>query len=196
MSITDTNLIYVSGKASVGKSVISEHMAKDINFKLISLDELIRDDFDGNYRLYQTPTNNPNDLVNRWEFVTKIRQIILEYKDCVIEGTIKDNELIKEIFHGYHFIFCYIEPLDEKSYFRNMSKRFEQDPTNYGRIGFLKIMDTNEFKGEGLNDFISNGIDGTIIQEIIKRCSITQFKKVTDLRNQYSNDFKIVRMLN
>lgn len=184
--------IYVSGKGAVGKSTFAKQLAQQLNFVLISLDDVIHNEFADNFELYLPNGAFPYDTVN---FVSRVRELILESSiKCVVEGTIKCNDLINQIFCGFpQFTFYYIIPIDECTYARNIRERFLAEPEKYGRLGFLKKMDV-DYKALMMMDYNINGINGTIINDIINQVASCQYKKINELLEYYHTQFHDIKI--
>lgn len=175
-------LIFVSGRGASGKSTIAEKISRDLGFKLISLDEIIRHEFDGNFQLYSQGD----------EFIQRIRELIDQHKYCVIEGMIQSNLIIKQIFHGYMFTFCYIKPRNIIPYLERIRTRFIESPGNYGRLGFLRKCEARI----GLKDYEINGINGHEISQIIDQSGKTEIEVSNKFCAQYQRDFQVMILSN
>ena len=100
------------------------------------------------FKIYNEKKIDENEL-SKNQFVEIIKKIIKQHKKVVVEGQL-NIRLINEIAEN------------KKSWMNNLKKRFEKDPANYGRIGWMEALDEADGK-KGLNDYIKNGIDGIII---------------------------------
>ncbi len=122
--IIGTRLIYVGGKGGVGKSTITTKIASSFdNFKVTNLDEVIRNDFGGRFDIY-LPSG---DIFMKMQFASHISSILREPCNHVIEGTIKDENLISLIFGLEEFLFILVEPRDRETYKGFITKRFCED---------------------------------------------------------------------
>lgn len=125
-------------------------------------------------------------------FIDYIKDKIKKYKRVIIEGTIKDIDMINKIIDN-KCKFVFVAPIDEKTYLYNLTDRFVESPDNYGRINFIAIKDTNK---DGLNDYKKNGINGKIITKLLKDVAHEQYKKICDLYDYYANHFNVKKVYN
>jgi len=202
-SVSSYGLIYISGRGGVGKSTIAEKFSRDLGFTLIALDELIRQEFDSDFKLYNKGKHLNQHKVstqqNQGRFIQRIRDLITLHKFCVIEGMIRSNEIIQEIFHGYAFTFCYVKPSNIDAYLQNIRKRFIESPDNYGRLGFLRRYDESHqacHQSIGLKDFKINGIDGLVIQQVIVESGKAEIEESERFCQQYQQEFQVIILIN
>lgn len=202
-------IIIISGKAASGKSYYGKLYEKK-GYYLISCDELVRKLYkkfeegipkDDIFMIYQ-PTKNYDqyeDIKNnkKWKkymrkakkyFVRFIKKKIKKHKKVVIEGTIKDIDMIKDILGHYRYKFLFVKPKDEKIYLQNLTDRFVESPDNYGRIGFIGIKDKDK---EGVLDYKKNGINGEKISKLLKNVASEQYIKIRDLHEYYAEHFYV-----
>jgi hypothetical protein len=185
-----TNILIV-GYAGAGKSFLSKKYQK--THVVINADEIIRTFLkidDSAFDIYQT--NIPDSLLNiKNKFIESVK-MITDNKSFVIEGQLKNVHLIKEIYgNESKFQIIVVKPKNVKSYIKNLKSRFESDPANYGRLGFLENSDISNGK-QGLNDYIKNGIKGKIINELINKVAGERFYKHDELEKYYKNHFSNV----
>lgn len=181
------DLIYISGRG--GKTTIASQLAKQYNVAIISLDDIIEKELGGNFKIYQP---NNNHAKEKKLLVDTVRKFILKNNGrCIVEGTIKDNSMIKDIFAGYIFTFYYVVLVDRQSYIKNVEKRFISEPERHGNLGFLRRMDANN---EILHEFNKNGIDSEIVKVFFEKAVDSVFERINTLYIQYCADFEVVQI--
>lgn len=188
------DIVFIVGYAGSGKSYLSNEYKKK-KFFIISSDEIIRN------CLMETPLDIKHfgiysedklkDLKeSKNKFVKLIAQLIKKHKKVVIEGQL-NKILIRDITRASNtdnFNVILVMPSNKNVYIKHLKKRFMDDPANYGRIGFIKILDEENGKN-GLNDYIKNGIDGKIIKKLIRDAANSKYHKHNDLRKYYTKHF-------
>jgi hypothetical protein len=168
-------------------------------YYILSTDEIIRNNLmkDPNdtvhFSLYIEKRINREDLqASRVKFVSIIKKIIKKHKKIIIEGQL-NSILIGEIADNKKFDIILVKPKNKKTYTKNIINRFIEDPTNYGRIGWMKT--NNELnKKKGLHDYIKNGINGKIIQKLLKTAVEQKYhvhNKLHDYYKQHYNNLQI-----
>lgn len=158
----DNNLIYITGKGAVGKSTVAK-MYREKGYELVSLDKLIKEKIlphfekllseDEIFAIYNLGDNGK--IINKAKemFKKMVKNIIAGRKGkMVVEGSIADNKLIKYLF-GNIFTLLYVMPSSSIDYKNKIMARFNENSCNYGRLRFLKSVDTN---GNALKDFLKN----------------------------------------
>ncbi len=133
---------------------------------------------------------DPQTLYDKRQLVQEVRRLIHVHQYVIVEGLIRDVALVKSMFHGFQFMFLYIEPIDLMSYTRNVMMRFLENPHQYGRLTFLRNMDHNRHCS-GLTDFVQNGIHGQMIQRLIHDGASYRFPLAQDLFETYSEHFSV-----
>jgi dephospho-CoA kinase len=199
--------IYISGKGASGKSTYA-NIFKQKGYYVVHLDDVIKDkifvlfknhienntiSFCDLFKIYRNDvkSNILNEI--KIKFIEIIKEYIKKYDKCVIEGTIKDVQMIKDIFDGFEFKFYYVIPKNIESYTRNITSRFIKEPNDYGRLGFIQSEDSNK---NALNDFNENGINGMIISKLLKKVGDEQYKKIKELYDFYNKDFVVEIFVN
>lgn len=193
----ENKVVFVSGKGATGKSTFAKTFK---GYYLISLDEIIR--ISVAKRLGITENKKIAELFNLYKveecselilkakeiFVEFVREEISKHYQVIVEGTIKDNGLIKKIFEGYEFTFYYMKPKTMEEYEMRIKQRFIESPDIYGRLGFLEKSDKDK---KALLDFKENGIDGKVISNFIRVSANEQYKIIEDLYQYYAKEFSL-----
>lgn len=208
---TDYNrkdIIFIAGKAGSGKSYIAKKFEAQ-GYILVSMDEVIRNtiipkftkeiknELKGEvwriFRIYREgnygPIINKIQQVFAREIRHKIRAERKKGNKVVVEGSLWNNKVIREIFGIDHeFTFYFMKPKSEDIYIERLKDRFEEDPNNYGRLGFIKGSDKG---GEALNDYKKNGINGDIIKRLLEEVGKKEYKRVKEWYDHYNKEFDI-----
>lgn len=126
-----TEVIYISGKTSTGKSTLSHKIANEHSYAIIELDEVI-------YSLKSKPNHNRfiesyierDNTILLNEFVNTVVDLIesaLKYSPGVaVEGAIANIQTFHEIFGTFkeQLSFVYIHPKNIDEYIRRLTLRF------------------------------------------------------------------------
>lgn len=190
-----TKNILIVGYAGAGKSFLSKKY-KTKNYIVIDADETIRElllknksDLRG-FDIYQSSIPD-NLLPFKNEFIEFVRNKTQNEK-FVVEGQLKNVTMIKELFGDeQNFNIIVVQPKNEKSYIKNIKLCFKNDPANYGRLGFLENADDKNNR-QALNDYIKNGFNGKIIDQLINDGAKSRYFKHAELEEYYKNNFKNV----
>lgn len=194
----EPNIILIVGKAAVGKSTLSNKFRED-GYIIISMDDIIKEKIipviDNlkrepwiAFRLYKDDYSN-NIINNARElFINEIIKLIDPNKKIVIEGSLTDQKTIAKIFSNINFKLYYVRPIDINTYILHIKDRFVDNPTDYGRIGFLRSADIN---GLALDDYVKNGINGKIINELIQKVVESEYSKIEETYNHYLKYFDV-----
>ena len=203
------NIIFITGKAASGKSSVAKKFEKDGYF-LLSLDELIRHElalemkneidaeFNGDYtylyRLYRNDDNTQIISKARNLFIKTVKDIITKHKKIVIEGSLWNNDAIRQIFgKDDEFTFYFVKPKNEEIYLERLKLRFIEDPNNYGCLGFLW---KNDADGKALKDYNKNGINGKLINNLINTVGKKEYARVDEWINRYKDEFLKMQIYN
>jgi hypothetical protein len=186
------NIIFITGKGATGKTFISKQYEK-LGYHIISTDLIIKDHISNKFPNISPwtdiygPDYNPNIKEAKTFFANIIKQQIYDnnYINIIVEGSIKDEILIKEIF-GNDIIIHFVKPYNNTIYTNRCLERFKSDPDNYGNLWFIKDQDLNN---QALKDYKNNN-DKKIIK-IINDISKIEYKKIEDQYNYYCKYFKV-----
>jgi len=196
------NIIFITGKAASGKSSVAKKFEQD-GYLLVSLDEIVRrelatefknevqTEFGGDYsylyRVYRDDDYSPTIKKARNMLVKIIKDIINSNKKVVVEGSLWNNNAIRQIFgKDDDFTFYFVKPKSEKLYLERLKHRFMEDPNNYGRLGFFM---KNDPDGKALEDYHKNGINGTLINKLITTVGKMEYGRVEEWYNKYKDEF-------
>jgi hypothetical protein len=209
------DIVFVCGKAGVGKSTVAKKISEDLDYVLISMDEVIRDEivplykkeieevFDGDsgymFSIYRGIADKEPTLITqaRIKFIEIMKKKIRYISDSgkvVVEGSLWNHDAIRYIFgkkDDYSMVF--VQPKSLEIYIDRLKRRFVEDPDNYGRFGPLFVADKDKV---ALIDFHKNGIDGQIISELIKKVGEKEFNRVEEWKNERYKGFDMIIHLN
>lgn len=188
------NLIFIVGYTGSGKSFLSNKYKKQ-GYYIVSTDEIIRNNLMKNadntihFSIYLEQRLNREELQqSRTNFISIIKNLIKKHKKIVIEGQL-NSILIDEIADNKKFDIILVKPKDKKTYTKNIIKRFISDPMNYGKIGWIKT-DDEQINGQGLDDYLKNGINGKIIKNLIKYAVNEKYNKHNKLHDYFAKHYK------
>jgi dephospho-CoA kinase len=195
------DVIFITGKAGVGKSTLAEKYVNN-GYYLLSFDELIRNKLSKDfshietknlYKLYRADLKDPETMELKERFSELVREKINGNNKVVSEGSIRDLGLIREIFGSDDdFTFYYVVPKSKEEYVRRIFKRFKDDPDNYGRLGNARNLDED---GKALDDYKENGTDGKIISELLNRVANDQYDKIDEQYEYYAKKFDVEKYI-
>lgn len=190
-------IIFVVGYTGSGKSFLSNKL-KSNGYKIISTDDIIvkylmKDSTDTIHFLIYSAERMNKVIESKRKFIEIIKKIMSRYKKVVIEGQLHE-QLINELnITNEKPNIILVKPKNQKSWLNNLTKRFESDPMNYGRIGPLKKLDKiNE--NAGLNDYLLNGSDGKIISKMLKKVVKEKYSKHKLLLDYYKEKFGSIKI--
>jgi hypothetical protein len=155
----NVNIIYVTGKGGVGKSILSTIFSD--THSIINLDEIVRKYFYPKYGTDAFKVYQAHQMINIKDQFVDIVRTHMNFEKIIVEGTIKDTELIDSIFNGLDFVMVYVKPITKDLYKRNIVERFHLDLQNGEKtLGFVwdKIKNFKNIKKEFDNQ-IDNIVD-------------------------------------
>lgn len=180
-----TELLFVVGYGGAGKSTYADKISKNV----VHTDEIIRNNLpDEGFDLYQRDIDPNNKLINK--FIDLIQNEIKK-NNLVIEGQIKNLDLINKIAGDLPYKIIVVAPKNQESYERNLMGRFIENPKEYGRIGIIKILDKD---GKILEEYLKNK-DINIIKELIHNAANERYGKHIETINYYKSTFKNVEIV-
>lgn len=185
----------------MGKSTVAEIYVKKGNF-LIDFDEIIKNKiipkfkntkidsrkfFGFVYNFISNHNIDKNPLVNKVKqyFIKIVKELIKNNDKVVVEGQLRDFDIIRYIFgENNNFTFYVIQPANENEYIDRLRSRFDKDPDNYGRLGFLYNADKDK---KALKDYKKYGLNGKIITDLINRIGKKRYPKHKELYEYYKS---------
>ncbi|SIP85919.1 AAA ATPase [Pacmanvirus A23] len=128
-------LIFVCGRGGSGKTTYATTLGKLLGYPVISIDEVIRTqmtEFSDKFSVYQ-----PNaSLIIRRCLVLKLRKLIVG--SVILEGSIKNPDLILDIADGEQFSVRYIIPANFEVFRQGCESRYKHDlAMQTETLGFL-----------------------------------------------------------
>lgn len=200
-------IVFLTGRGGVGKSYVSNKLSKELQYKVISMDDIITKilipkfyDKINKYsngdiaQIFNIYMEKPN-----YDWVKKFKKPIIKiindeidnlkskgFNKIVVEGSITDKKLIKNIFgkENKDYTLLLIEPLSKESYLEKVIKRFKEDPDNYGRLGFLLAYDEKN-NGKVLKEYKIKGLKSPIVQKMFNTIGKTLYEKIIKKRKQF-----------
>ena len=151
---------------------------------MVSLDEVIRGHVHQQhsdisisqlFSLYR-PDSIPMVQPAKDTFKTMVQDLITQ-QPIVVEGTIKDNQLIQDIFPSKFLFLCTV-PKTPQAYGAMIWARYQADPTEYGRLGFLKKAAHGNPATEALAQAVGQ----------------MEYTKITDLLQHYQQMFQVIQV--
>lgn len=205
---TKNKPILLTGYAASGKSTLIKKYIKE-GYYPINLDEFIRHKIAPQFADEQHPKVNFFGAIYKDDegdpvykkavstFVKGIKNTIKEHNGkVVIEGQLKNHKLIREIFgNNEDFILYVVQPKDVSTWARRLASRWDEDPKQYGRLGFLAIADKAQ-DNIAMNDYLKNGINGKIFQDFILRIAKERFNKHKEMYQSFIPNFDVKLLVN
>lgn len=188
------------GYAGSGKSTIADKYVKN-GYTIIHTDEIItnvimkkfsKDDL-WYFNIYAINIDPKLETVVKY-FVGLMKKYIKKHKKIIIEGQIRNADIIRNIFGDDDFDVLLVKPKNKSTYKKRVTSRFEEDPANYGRLGRLANIDAKNNK-QGLNDYIKNGINGKIIKKLITDMVNETYGKHEETYNHYIKYFPNIKII-
>lgn len=183
----------IVGYAGSGKSYLAEQYRKKGYF-IVSCDEIIKehlmkDSSDTvHFGIYEKNINKKlSKSANK--FILIIKKIIKQHKKVIIEGQLKNIDMINKIVGKNKYTIILTKPRNKSSYVKHLISRFVNNPANYGRIGILEVIDNRNGR-IALNDYIRNGMNGRHIKKLIKDGADARYCRHEELHDYYRNNFQ------
>lgn len=107
-------------------------------------------------------------MIQKNKFIKIIKSLIKTRKKVIIEGQLHVGLIKNIVGKNTNYQVVLVKPKNKIIWLKNLISRFEKDPANYGRIGWMKTYDEENNK-IGLNDYIKNGINGKYITQLLKK---------------------------
>ena len=156
---------------------------------MIHTDEIIRNNFsEKGFRLYQIE-NYPNKKL-AYKFI-KLVQKEIKGEKIIIEGQLKNPEIINKIARGRPYSFKVIIPRDQETYERNLENRFLSNPAEYGYLRILKTLDKD---GKILSEFLEKK-NVNVIKDLIHDGADKRYKKHAEIAEYYKKTFRKVEII-
>jgi len=158
------DIFFIIGMSATGKTTISKKISKKLKYKLISVDEVIRKiakthpDKMKITKLYQPKKY----IIEKKQVIKNIKDIIKVHKKVVIEGTIWDPYIIKQIAKNKSFKLIYVQPTSKEQYIKNIMKRVKTDIKNKTKTMSIvwKSLSRKDIKDKNkLNEFVKKLVD-------------------------------------
>ena len=195
--------IFVGGYAAGGKSTLAQKLAKEKDYSLVSMDEVIRHDIVPLYKDEEHSTGQfftelyaetePTDPVYKKAkalFVQKLQTEIKKHHGrVVVEGQLKNRDTLRTIM-GPNFLFYIARPPSLDDWVQRLKKRWDAEPEECGRLGFLAKADI-AMNYEGSKDYKQNGMDGIAFNEMITEAAKERYPKHQIFYDYYKGYFEI-----
>lgn len=187
--------LLIVGEGSSGKSTYANNY-KNMGYYILHLDDFIRNKVSPEFNsipVWQIYNKEIHDVLKKNKvyiyFINTIKNIIKKHTKIVIEGSLKNKEIIHNIFKNYDYKILIIKPKNKAIYVKRVIKRFIKDPANYGRLGFLAVEDRTYMSGSGLNDYIKNRTKGKIFNKMINNAVNRVYKKHKENELYFKDNF-------
>ena len=138
---SNVNIIFVIGNSASGKSTLADNIGKKLKYDVVHMDEMIRN-LSKNHvngmkitKLYK----EKQYMVEKKIIIQQIKDIIKKSGYLIVEGTIWDPYIIKQISKNYSFQLIYVQPSTKRKYFNRIMKRVKE-----GTMSIVKKSLTNE----------------------------------------------------
>lgn len=152
------DIFFIIGMSATGKTTISKKISKKLKYKLISVDEVIRKIAKTHPdKMKITKLYYPKKyIIEKKQVIKNIIDIIKVHKKVVIEGTIWDPYIIKQIAKNKSFKLIYVQPTSKEQYIKNIMKRVKAKRMSivWKSLSRKDIKDKNK-----LNEFVKKLVD-------------------------------------
>lgn len=198
------DIILLTGKGGVGKSTVANIFSDKLNYKIISMDDIIKkeiipkltkeindelnNDTNKIYLLYKNNNDLP-DVVKKAKIMfiniisNKIKKCLLNHEKVIVEGSLINSNVIDNIFGNKEtFDIIVVKPPDFNTYLERILTRFKNEPESYGRIGWIQRIDTNQ---NLLNDYYQHGNNSQLITIIIPNEAKKQYYEIESYQDNY-----------
>jgi hypothetical protein len=153
-------IVFITGQSTVGKSHFARQLW-DRGYNLLMLDDVINEiSKDPEIYTIYSYTNESNRHYAEL-FVEIVRETLQMSGKWVIEGALKNETLIRQIFEGYQYLFCYVMGSDYTKQYQRTQSRIIEDLEEGKRTVPIKY--TPEF----LTDYSHNGVNGKLFKSTI-----------------------------
>ena len=173
------NIFFIVGMSATGKTTTSKKLSKKLKYKLISMDNVIEKiAIKHPDKMKITKLYHPNKyLIEKKQVIKNIKDIIKEYKNVVIEGTIWDPYIIKQIAKKKTYKIIYVQPSSKEQYIKNIKKRVKTDiKTKTKTMAIVwKFLSRKDID------------DKNILHDFIKKLVDYRFKHIKDDYNIFKN---------
>lgn len=161
------NLIFLTAKSTIGKSYFSRKL-HSLGFIIVELDTIV-EAIMNRYHLDRSKAFGiyggfaPKPYIDEFiEIVVNcIRQCHQDRTKLVIEGAIKNADIIKRIFAGQRYLFCFLIATNQKhQYQRSIQRMIEDLETNKHTVPVT-------YSVEILNDYVQHREKSPLFQHLV-----------------------------
>ena len=127
--VKNNNVIFLTGRAGVGKSYVGHKLEKDTGYKYISVDDMILNMIDAHpdkYALFQIYGEGDAYPEERKKLLDDVKNKIKKYNKVILDGMLRQ----KDIDYIKADLVVYIEPYDWKDYPKALKQRVKNDIKN------------------------------------------------------------------
>ena len=140
------SVIYITGVSASGKTTFSNTFFEK-GYRIIHLDEFIEERVVPKFK----PSEKRSIYFNLYSFEPKpyferhvsffvriLRKEILKFDNVVVEGMIKNKEMLEEIFENLDLTVYYIKPKSQLSYKEKIIERFQSNPAELRKVNYFR----------------------------------------------------------
>lgn len=172
----DIQYIFITGRGSMGKTHLADELGK-LGFTVVHIDDIVEEiakkhpDGIKIFALYH-PGKYPKE---KQEVIKIVQNVIKKNDKVVIEGLIRDKNMINQFFMGMKFQFVYVRPKSIEIYKKYLIKRFEYEiKNNLKNLSWL----WDYINGEILDDYNKFGTKSKKFIQFIEERAKEAFKRL------------------